>query len=71
MDLANQYVFPSHIVSTDLWPDIVLWNNKVQSVCLVKLTVCYDILFHEAATWKEDNTWISSLLFAMQGTMQS
>ena len=54
MDLANQYVFPSHIVSTDLWPDIVLWNNKDQSVCLVELTVCYDTLFHEAATQKED-----------------
>ena len=54
MDLANQYVFPSHIVSTNLRPDNVLWNNKDQSVCQVKLTVCYDTVFHEAATRKED-----------------
>ena len=54
MDLANQYVFPSHIVSTNLRPDIVWWNNKDQSVCQVKLTVGYDTLFHEAATRKED-----------------
>jgi len=54
VDLAKRYVFPSHIVSTDLRPDIVWWSDKDQSVCLVELTVCYDTLFHEAATWKTD-----------------
>ena len=54
VDLANRYVFPSHIVSTDLRPDIVWWSDKEQSVCLVELTVCYDTLFHEAATRKTD-----------------
>ena len=39
VDLANQYVFPSHIVSTDLKPNIVLWSNKDQSVCPVELSL--------------------------------
>ena len=53
MDLANQYAFPSHIVSTDLRSDIVWWNDNDQLVCLVELTVCYDTLVQEAATRKE------------------
>ena len=71
VDLDNQYVFPSHIVSTDLRPDIVWWSDKDQSVCLMELTVFYDTLFHEARPRRKTNTWTSSLLFTMQGTMQS
>jgi len=52
VDLANQYAFPSHIVST-VRPDIVWWNDNDQSVCLVEVTVCYDTLFQEAVTRKE------------------
>ena len=54
VDLDNHHVFPSHIVSTDLRPDIIWWSDKDQSVCSMELTVCYDTLFHEAATQKED-----------------
>ena len=54
VDLANQYAVPSYTVSTVLEPDTVFWIDKDQSVCLVELTVCYDTLFHEAVTRKED-----------------
>ena len=53
VDLANQYSFPSHIVPTDLRPDIVWWDDTNKSVCLMELTVCFDTLFHEAAGRKE------------------
>ena len=53
MDLANQYSFPSHIVPTELRPDIVWWDDTNKSVCLVELTVCFDTLLHEAAGRKE------------------
>ena len=41
-------------MSTDLRPDIDWWNDQDWSVCLVEVMVCYDTLFHEAATWEED-----------------
>ena len=53
VDLANQYSFPSHIVTTELRPDIVWWDDTNKSVCLVELTVCFDTLLHEAADRKE------------------
>ena len=53
VDLANQYSFPSHIVATELRPDIVWWDDTNKSVCLVELTVCFDTLLHEAADRKE------------------
>ena len=52
----QQCTFTSHIMPTDMRPDIFWWNDTDQSVCLVELTVCYDTLFHEPATRKEDRT---------------
>lgn len=49
----------SHIVSTDIRPNTVWWNNKHRSVCLVELTVYHDTLFNEAASQKI-STWTSS-----------
>ena len=54
VDLANQYVLPSHIVSTNIRPNTVWWNNKLQSVCMVELTVYHDTLFNEAVPQKKD-----------------
>ena len=36
--------------------DIAWWNNTDQSVFLMELTVCFDTLFHEAATRMKTNT---------------
>ena len=46
------YTFPPHIAHTDLRPDLVLWNNREKTVCLVELTICYDTRFEEAHTYK-------------------
>ena len=44
--------FSLHIVSTDLRPDIVLWNTQNRSLCLVELTVCFENNFEDAARRK-------------------
>ena len=49
-------------------PNIVWWNNKDQSVCLVELTVCHDTLFHEAARQIPEPPFC--YVFGMQGTTQ-
>ncbi len=50
VDLDDKYTFPSHIVSTDLRPDMVRWDDTKRCVCL---TLCFDTLFHDTATRKE------------------
>ena len=42
------YTFPPHITHTDLSPDLVLWNVKEKTVCIIELTVCYETRFEEA-----------------------
>ena len=42
------YTFPPHIAHTDLRPDLVLWNTDKRTVCLVKLTICYETRYEEA-----------------------
>ena len=49
IDLGDKYAFPTHIVSTDLRPDIVWWDDTCRSVCLAELTVCFDTLSQDAA----------------------
>ena len=34
IDLGDKYAFPTHIVSTDLRPDIVWWDDTCRSICL-------------------------------------
>ena len=34
------YVFPLYIATTDQRPDIILWNDIVQEVWVIELTVC-------------------------------
>jgi len=52
-DLTTEYSFPCHIVSTDLRPDIVIWDDTTKEVCLVELSVCFDSLFEDAAVRKQ------------------
>jgi len=42
------YTFPPHIATTDLRPDIVVWNNSTRSVALLELTVCHESNFVDA-----------------------
>ena len=42
----------SHIVPTDLKPDIAWWNSNSKSVCIAKLTVCFESNFVDAAERK-------------------
>ena len=45
---SSPYVFPPNITSTDLRPDIVVWNDTTRSVSLLELTVCHESNFVEA-----------------------
>ena len=49
----NEYAFPTHIVSMDLWPDIVWWDDQQKSPMLVELTISYETNFDDAAERKE------------------
>ena len=50
-DLGS-YIFPHHIVSSDLRPDIVCWNDVQKSLILIELTVSFDTSFQQAAERK-------------------
>ena len=52
VDLDNKYHFPSHITNTDLWPDIVWWDDDAKVVTMIEVTVPYDTLMEEAAERK-------------------
>ena len=49
----GSYSFPQHIVSTDLRPDVVWWDDETRKLCLLKLAVCFEISFEEAAQRKK------------------
>ena len=51
-DLGS-YLFPQHIVSTDLRPDVVWWDDTRNKICLVELTICFESSFHNAAERKK------------------
>ena len=51
-DLGNNYLFLTHIVSTDQRPDIVYWDDTNKTVRIIKLTIPFDTLTHEAAERK-------------------
>ena len=48
----NEYAFPTHIVSTDLRPDIVWWDDQQKSLMLIELTISYETNFDDAAERK-------------------
>ena len=50
-DLGS-YHFPQHIVSTDLQPDVVWWDDTRKTICLVELTICFGS-FQSAAERKK------------------
>ena len=52
VDVTDQYNFPLHIVTTDLRPDLVWWDEAHKSLHLVELTVCFETNFKEAALRK-------------------
>ena len=52
--IYQPYTFPPYITHTDLRPDLVLWNNKQKTVCLIELTICYETRFKEAHTLKKN-----------------
>ena len=52
VDLGESYDFPTHIVPTDLRPDIVWWDPGDRSMCLAELTVCFESNFEDAAQRK-------------------
>ena len=49
---TDLYSFPLHIVSTDLCPDLVWWDEVHKSLCLAGLIVCYETNFVEAVQRK-------------------
>ena len=52
-DLGDNYSFPTHIVPTDLRPDIVWWNDVEKTVVLVELTIPFDTLMDSAHERKQ------------------
>ena len=51
-DLGGNYSFPTHIVATDLRPDIVWWNDKKKTLVLVELTIPFDTVMEGASERK-------------------
>ena len=47
------YTFPTHIVSTDLRPDIVWWDDTNSVLGLVELTIPFETSFNGAVQRKE------------------
>ena len=47
------YIFPPHIASTDLRPDLVIWSDVKQEVWLIELTICFEMNFDKAQLRKE------------------
>ena len=45
----DQYNFPSHVVPTTLRPDLVIWSDFSKLMYIIKLTICFESGFEEAA----------------------
>ena len=46
IDLSDQnYSFPSSVVQTMLWPNIVLWHPNSRQMKLLELTACFKETF--------------------------
>ena len=54
-DLSDTYTFPLHIVTTDLRPDLVWWDEVHKSLTMAELTVCFETNFEKAAKRKSGN----------------
>ena len=55
-DLPDQapFIFPPHIATTDLRPDLVVWSNTRQEVILFELTVCFESNFDNTQQRKRE-----------------
>ena len=53
VDLKKQYLFPTSLTYTDLWPDLVVYSNLTRTAILVELTVCFEDNFDDARARKE------------------
>ena len=42
------YLFPPHIAHTNERPDMVVWNDNIREVWVIKLTVCFETGYEEA-----------------------
>ena len=51
-DISNYYNFPLNIITTDLRPDLVWWDEAHKSLILAELTVCFETNFEEASQRK-------------------
>ena len=45
---SQAYLFPPHIATTDVRPDIVVWNDNIREVWVFELTVCFETGIDEA-----------------------
>jgi hypothetical protein len=51
-DISDSYSFPLHIISTNLWPDLVWWDEAHKALTLAELIVCFESNFEGAALRK-------------------
>ena len=51
-DISDSYTFPLHIITTDLRPDLVWWDEVCKSLTLAELTVYFETNFEKAARRK-------------------
>ena len=49
---GTTYQYPSHIGTTDLRPDIVLWKDTPKEVTILELTICFETSYEAAAQRK-------------------
>ena len=53
-DLGGGYHYPFHLVSTDLKPDVVWWDDSDHSIVFLELTVAFETSFSAASLRKRD-----------------
>ena len=52
VDISSTYNFSLHIIATDLQPDLLWWDEARKHLTMIKLTVCFETNFVDAATRK-------------------
>ena len=45
---GTSYLYPPHIGTTDLRPDLLIWSDEAKEINLIELTICFETAFDEA-----------------------
>ena len=53
LQVQSDHQFSTHIIETDLHPDIACWDDSTRNILIIELMILYNILMVEAAQRKE------------------